>query len=204
MDLGTDYIAAIELNLRLPSMVRGKKGFDRVVWAFKNVPISSLKWLFYDVKQKKDGSGPIADFQPRTKTVEFSVDQFRDVKMPVLPEDMAGISDDDAVELLEWISLANIISPRLQRDDQLDTYLSRYKVPLPSDESSSTNSIEAQELLVLRFRGFMPPEFVRKIFLASLKATDDSWLALTAHSMTGEAYTFLHKDHRTMTWEYVD
>ena len=40
--------AAIEINLRLPSMIHGKKGFERIVWAFKNVLNNAVTWLFYD------------------------------------------------------------------------------------------------------------------------------------------------------------
>jgi hypothetical protein len=44
----------IELNLRLPSMLHGKKGFDRIVWAFKNVLNQSLAWLFCDLETSPD------------------------------------------------------------------------------------------------------------------------------------------------------
>lgn len=32
----------------MPSMLHGKKGFERVVWAFKNVLNSAVTWLLYD------------------------------------------------------------------------------------------------------------------------------------------------------------
>ncbi|KAL8677298.1 MAG: hypothetical protein Q9186_006259 [Xanthomendoza sp. 1 TL-2023] len=48
--------SAVELNLRLPSMLHGKKGFERIVWAFKNVLDSSVTWLFHDCKARQDGS----------------------------------------------------------------------------------------------------------------------------------------------------
>ncbi|EKG19454.1 Ubiquitin-conjugating enzyme E2 [Macrophomina phaseolina MS6] len=41
---------AVELELRKPSMLHGKKGFERIVWAFKNVLNHSLTWLFHDVQ----------------------------------------------------------------------------------------------------------------------------------------------------------
>ena len=41
----------VELNLRLPSMLHGKKGFERIVWAFKNVLNHSVTWLFYDFEK---------------------------------------------------------------------------------------------------------------------------------------------------------
>lgn len=42
-------LIVIEIDLRLPSMLHGKKGFERIVWAFKNVLNKSLAWLFYDL-----------------------------------------------------------------------------------------------------------------------------------------------------------
>lgn len=42
----------VELNLRLPSMLHGKKGFERIVWAFKNVLSNAVTWLFYDFDVK--------------------------------------------------------------------------------------------------------------------------------------------------------
>jgi ribonuclease P/MRP protein subunit RPP40 len=41
--------SVVELNLRLPSMLHGKKGFERIVWAFANVLTQSMAWLFYDL-----------------------------------------------------------------------------------------------------------------------------------------------------------
>lgn len=43
----------VEINLRLPSMLHGKKGFDRIVYAAKNVLNKPLTWLFCNV----EGSG---------------------------------------------------------------------------------------------------------------------------------------------------
>jgi ribonucleases P/MRP protein subunit RPP40 len=37
-------------------MVHGKKGFERLMWAAKNVLNRSLSWLFYD-PQDTDGDG---------------------------------------------------------------------------------------------------------------------------------------------------
>ena len=33
-------------------MLHGKKGFERIVWAFKNVLNNSVTWLFYDFEAK--------------------------------------------------------------------------------------------------------------------------------------------------------
>ena len=47
--------SAIELDLRQPSMLHGKKGFERVVWAFKNVLNHSVTWLFHDFGKALEG-----------------------------------------------------------------------------------------------------------------------------------------------------
>lgn len=44
--------SVVELNLRLPSMLHGKKGFERIVWAFTNVLTQSVAWLFHDLESK--------------------------------------------------------------------------------------------------------------------------------------------------------
>jgi ribonuclease P/MRP protein subunit RPP40 len=44
---------AVEVNLRQPSMVGGKKGFERILWASKNVLNESLAWLFIDHDAKQ-------------------------------------------------------------------------------------------------------------------------------------------------------
>jgi len=39
----------VEINLRLPSMLHGKKGFDRIVYACKNALNTPVTWLFCDL-----------------------------------------------------------------------------------------------------------------------------------------------------------
>lgn len=45
----------VELNLRLPSMLHGKKGFERIAWAFRNVLTESVAWLFCDLASESNG-----------------------------------------------------------------------------------------------------------------------------------------------------
>jgi ribonuclease P/MRP protein subunit RPP40 len=45
----------VEINLRLPSMLHGKKGFERIAWAFKNVLNHTVAWLFYDLATEASG-----------------------------------------------------------------------------------------------------------------------------------------------------
>lgn len=40
-------------------MVHGKKGFERIVWAFKNVLNAAVTWLFYDFDTAQDAPADI-------------------------------------------------------------------------------------------------------------------------------------------------
>lgn len=42
----------VDYNLRSPSMFKGKKGFDRLVYACKNVLNEPLSWLFCNLCPK--------------------------------------------------------------------------------------------------------------------------------------------------------
>lgn len=49
--------AVVETNLRLPSMVRGKKGFERLLYACKHVLTESLTWLCRDCNTATAAAG---------------------------------------------------------------------------------------------------------------------------------------------------
>ena len=51
---------AVEMDLRSPAMLHGKKGFERIVWAFKNVLNHSVTWLFHDFTSRSDHGKAIA------------------------------------------------------------------------------------------------------------------------------------------------
>lgn len=44
--------AVVEIDLRQPSMQHGKKGFDRIVYAFENVLKFPVTWLFSNLESK--------------------------------------------------------------------------------------------------------------------------------------------------------
>ena len=53
---------AIDFNLCEPSMRDGKKGFERLRWACKNVLNHSLCWLFHNLQeQSSDKAAKIAN-----------------------------------------------------------------------------------------------------------------------------------------------
>lgn len=189
---------AIELNLRLPSMVAGKKGFDRVVWAFKNVLKSSLTWLFCDLGNKDISGGPLDSHQPTIKKIEPESTSLGNALVPVLPGELLEEDYADAAELLEWISLALLGSPRVLKDDNVDSFLSRYSVPTAFGEPVT------ESLVRLSWEGLVPAHFAQKIFLAVLKACGDRWAAVSGASFSGETYTILVTSGHSTTWQFKD
>ncbi|TKA80318.1 hypothetical protein B0A55_02200 [Friedmanniomyces simplex] len=195
---------AVEINLRLPSMVRGKPGFDRVVWAFRNVLNRSVTWLFHDLKAETDGSGPIAVHQPLVRNLEPVVERLDGVVMYPIPEVLDQDDHSTATELLEWITMVASLSPRLQRDDSVDPYLSKYHVAGATGDGHEGGTTETQDLARIRWHGFTHASFVSGLFMTALKACGDDWFAVSATSFRGEAYTTLKTGERTLTWEYME
>lgn len=189
-------------------MVKGKKGFDRLVWAAENVFTEALTWLFADLQGGADvASNVLSRFQPSVYTVDAEVTGLPAVLVPVFPETMAGEdrvgAEMEAVELLEWLSLAMLDSPRVGMGDaqRTDAYISRYEVP-----SFGAGEEEAQstDLVRLRWHGFLPAGFVAKVFSAGVKATAENkegWFALRVHGFGARECTVLKVGGTAMTWE---
>ena len=189
-------------------MVRGHKGFERIVWAFKNVLNHSLTWLFSDLQPRPDSTGPLAVQHPELRTIEPEIELLTNVTVPAF----ASIVESDrnghgtATEILEWLSLVTHLSPRVQHDDDIDGFLCRYGSPIDSSDSHEETTMQDFHTLVrFRWRGFIPPAFVSKILLAALKASADNWFAISATSFSGKAYTvWKQRDDGIMIWEYMD
>jgi ribonucleases P/MRP protein subunit RPP40 len=195
---------AIELNLRLPSMVYGKHGFKRILWAFKNVLNQSVTWLFYNLNGNNDGSGPISQHQPMIKRVEPHVDSLNGICVPE-PSQAIREDDHDLVNgLLEWLSLAAMASPRIQSLDKIDIHLSRYQIPASVDGDGKPIKCSTQDLTRFHWQGFLPATFIKHVALAALKASGTEWFGLNVIDFDGQAYSILQRKHHILTWEYAD
>lgn len=189
-------IVAVELNLRLPSMVRGKKGFERVLWAAKNVLDSAVTWLFYDYNGTIDGSGPIAVHSPVIRTVKPCIAALDDVAVPLFPATLSESDEEEAAELLEWITLIAAGSSRVLASDRVDSYISRYQIP------------GAQKLVQgvthYRWHGFIPSNVAMKLLLAALKVSGDDWFTVSGAGFDGSGYAVLRNKKLITTWKYTD
>ena len=180
---------AVEINLRSPSILHGKKGFERIVWAFKNVLNHSMAWLFHDfdptshqsmaikdVSEKRDTTDCILDAQsmPIAKhhpvNLECSPQQKTTMRVRV-PDLSPRSSDSDdgfedwALETYEWLSLVAMESPRICSEDAIDPFLSRYQVP-------DGDSEKKVDIVTLTWTGFIPAAWVRQVFIHFLRWAD--------------------------------
>ncbi|KAI9670528.1 MAG: hypothetical protein M1831_005748 [Alyxoria varia] len=140
---------AIELDLRHPSMIRGKKLFDRMVYAFKNVLNQSLTWLFRDCRTKTsvkemnvDDAAPIEKHHPRwiaSRPVESAIPGIRTLNLPNMAQSeeeeskpIPAFDDKEYISALEeQLALIALDSPRVLVNDTIDPYLCRYAPTSP-------------------------------------------------------------------------
>ncbi|KAJ5532580.1 hypothetical protein N7494_009132 [Penicillium frequentans] len=182
----------IEINLRLPSMLHGKKGFDRVVWSFKNVLNQSMSWLFYDLEstpEQNNDSKPIQSHSPKWFNCAPVRNRLDRVSVPSLSglvsKDMPEVEQQESCgSFSEWIALVQMRSPRVSADDAVDPYLSRYSVP-DSDKTS------VSDLISLKWHGLISPKWTIQLFASLLTHTTNfspsAWFVLSASALDKQA-----------------
>lgn len=189
----------IEVNLRLSSMFPGKKAFDRLLWAFKNVLDASLAWLFYDLRSPIVAQGALAAHAPTIKVVKPAPEPLQQVLCPDFTfSKTCGEEDtrDEAAELLEWLSMTMSRSPRVQKGDSVDPYLCRYR---PASSGSPA------DLVLYQWHGFTPAVFVQSVLMAAMKASvGEGWFAMGCASFDGKGYMVLKNASEAITWNYAD
>lgn len=181
-------------------MIRGKKGFERIIWAFKKVFDYSLAWLFFDMKGVNDGTGPIAVHAPIAKKLELGRKDLTEVLVPDFPDTISDDDQEGVTELLEWLSLAMLDSPRVRNGDNIDPFLCRYQPP----SSKTGEPPKPADLVTLKWHGFIPSTIATKVLLAAMRTSQETWFAMSGETLDGKAYTILKHDGKVMTWKYAD
>jgi ribonuclease P/MRP protein subunit RPP40 len=195
----------VELDLRLQSMQRGKKGFERVRWAFQNVLNESMAWLFVDLESEDWTAGPISAFQPQIQELKPTISRMKDTTPPFVHNDEDTIHDPLYEEqLLEWLGLITLNSPRVIQSDSIDSYLCRY-VPPEAFDPEDKFAPKPQSLVHLRWHGFASSIFVRHLWLilrTALREKGGAWISLGASTFEGTGFTTLCYDGKNvLVWE---
>lgn len=204
-------------------MLHGKKGFSRLEWACKNVLNRSLTWLFYNfnassAESLREGKEPISIHQPFIHAIEPVVTKLPRTLVPKLTlSDLTALyAQEDALALHEYLNMLCLASPRMSSSDSVDPHLSRYEVP-----TFETNALGKKDMVRIRWRGFIPPQFVRNLFLTVRKeglrvdkeqqdgeggtqnGEEGRWMALNAVGFGGKrGWTVMQWAGReTLVWE---
>ncbi|KZM18458.1 Ribonuclease P [Ascochyta rabiei] len=163
----------VEYNLTLPSARKGKKGFERLRWAARNVLNESKSWLFCSANPSfgesvSDGREVLSQHAPKIFKLEPEVTTLKGTVVPkfnVCGNGLSGLYDqDDALALLEWLDMLSLGSSRTNESDRVDSHLCRYDVP------EFGHGTETCELVRVRWHGFITPEFAKDLFLAVWKS----------------------------------
>jgi ribonuclease P/MRP protein subunit RPP40 len=126
---------------------------------------------------------PLPQHSPTTFTCDPAITQNTEVLIPKLsveadpesPDSQAHL-EDYAIELYEWLSLVRLQSPRVQVGDQIDPYLSRYRVP----EGSSPGKV-----CKISWEGFLAPSWTREMLVELILAVPPTaWFAFSATTFT--------------------
>ncbi|EKJ69048.1 hypothetical protein FPSE_10774 [Fusarium pseudograminearum CS3096] len=93
----------IQTSLEDPSMLRGKKGFDRLIYACKNVFNQPMAWLFCDKTTQILSPDPLQQFFPTAFTSTPIVSQNLAVVQPILDVDPEILAENNR-EALEYFA----------------------------------------------------------------------------------------------------
>lgn len=177
-------------------MLHGKKGFERIVWAFEKVLTQTLTWVFFDPETSDltSSKAPIDEHHPRWFTAVPEERQISDVSVPALSDDYFK-DKEYAAEVEEWLGLIVLQSPRVKITDVVDPYICRYSLPEHDDALEPTH---VDKILRLQWSGFLTSRAVLMIFLATRKTLkeagrvpDSSWAAMILHGFQGETLTIM-------------
>jgi ribonuclease P/MRP protein subunit RPP40 len=221
----------VEYDLRLPSMKHGKAGFGRLEWAAKNVLNKSLTWLWWNHNPTSgeslaEGREVISKHAPWIHKIEPSVTKLGDSLCPKLVKgELDKVYDEnEAMSLLEYINMLSLNSPRVKATDNIDPHLSRYEVP------DFGVGLETRDMVCVRWKGFMPPAFMRDVFIAARRDVfrsngrsktngtqgadvdmegaeqakeEEAWFAMSAQGFGGrKSWTVMQFEGRdTVTWQ---
>ncbi|EGY16668.1 uncharacterized protein VDAG_07832 [Verticillium dahliae VdLs.17] len=175
----------VSYQLRDESMFHGKKGFDRLLYACRNVLKQPVTWLFANL-----GSTPSPDPMEQLAPIKFTsrpglvngahvVAPELNVPSEVLSEgDRPGL-EDFASETYEWLSLVRLESPRVAVGDDINSYLSRYQVP--NDSGTATRA----RVCKITWKGLLAADWVRQLLIDVLATVPSrAWISFSATSFS--------------------
>jgi ribonucleases P/MRP protein subunit RPP40 len=100
-------------------------------------------------------------------------------------------------QLLEWIGLVLINSPRIQKDDQVDPYICRYQLPeafMPNEDTKDEN------LVHLRWQGLISPQFLREVLKVLESELGSRWFVIGSKGLEGRTCFTTIQGQNVISW----
>ncbi|KAI1441885.1 ribonuclease P 40kDa subunit [Annulohypoxylon stygium] len=175
----------VQFDLRSPSMLHGKKGFDRLVYACKNVLNTPVTWLFHNLS-KTPTPDPLSQHYPTKYISSPSISEGLFMNVPSLKPPPAIISSQNrldleefATDVYEWLSLVRLGSPRVDVDDRIDPYLSCYAVPGDMEDGRK------EKLCRVTWQGFISPKWTQQTLVDIILALPSkTWFSMSVTSFS--------------------
>ena len=101
-------------------------------------------------------------------------------------------------QLLEWIALVLIDSPRVHTRHQVDPYLCRYQLPeafVRQDSSTESN------LVHIRWYGLIPPRFLREALSVLEEKVESEWFVMGSKGFEGRTVFAITKGSDVISWD---
>jgi ribonuclease P/MRP protein subunit RPP40 len=184
-------------------MLKGKRGFERLLRAADQVFYGVIEWVFcdltvgYAVGVQADHVMTLGGGRESVEVKETVAQTctLQDVLVPVFCKTVQREMQDEIMQLLEWICLTAVASPRVQKGDLVDEIISRYQLP----ESAT----EAVDVLKMEWKGLLTVGFVVDLFARAVGATKESWFAVVLQGQEADKSIVVLKteDARALTWE---
>ncbi|PNP44124.1 hypothetical protein TGAMA5MH_04411 [Trichoderma gamsii] len=181
-DRGSKPRWKVSYNLREESMVHGRKKFDRLGYACKNVLNQPMKWLVCNASSSDLNIDLLESFgatkiisAPRLAT-DTGINQ-TSLRIPstILAQGDRESLEYSATEMYEWLSLVRLESPRIVTGDAIDPYLSRYSPPEADSSTAQT------QVCKLSWQGFLSSSWLRGLFVDIVtNCPSQSWFAFSA------------------------
>ncbi|PHH68616.1 hypothetical protein CDD82_410 [Ophiocordyceps australis] len=168
----------VSINLKDPAMLPGLKRFNRLTSACQNVFKEPIKWLLCnanprDMTKHKDAECTIAPSVVQSQNVACVTPS---VPAGILAQGDREMFEETATDLYEWLSLVRLQSPRIAANDNIDPFLSRYKVP-------ADNKAKAQ-ICMFRWQGFLSASWLQSVAMDALAlCSPQQWISISATSI---------------------
>lgn len=121
--------------------------------------------------------------------------------VPIVDEKEVIAGTEYEEQLLEWLGLVLLNSPRVNINDAVDPYLCRYELP-EAAQGKEEDQAASCKLHHLRWRGFMSSRFITSVLLAIKEDAGKDWFVMNVSTFGGSAYTLICRNGKEiLLWD---